>query len=137
MVFPSRSTIITLSECSPSSSYCNDPPPTQRNKSVDQKYVLVPLTDKTRQVLSRLDPLDLLLDAATPSSFPHGSSSYVVSSDLQQVKATSASPSRHSGSVTGGSKKHETMPRSLKRRKDDDNDSSSVVFVLCRRIFNK
>ena len=31
-----------------------------------------------------------------------------------QVKATSASPSRHSGSVTGGSKKHETMPRSLK-----------------------
>ena len=31
-----------------------------------------------------------------------------------QVKATSASPSRHSGSVTGGSKKHETMLRSLK-----------------------
>jgi hypothetical protein len=114
-------------------------------------YVLVPpLTDKTRPILSRLDPLELLV--TSPLSFPHinqkrnsvplssdssadesfeelpkklrqchgsvvsiggGSFGGIMLSDLE-VKATSASPSRPTGSLTRVQQKFETT-HSLKK----------------------
>ena len=66
MVHPSaRSTL--SSECTTSKTH--HPAPFQRNNVV-QEYVLVPLTDKTRPILSRLDPLELLV-TPSPLSFPH------------------------------------------------------------------